>query len=168
MEGMWYPGEPNGGELEECATYLTTDSKYADEDCKDRYWFICVWKDTTLFTLRGLCDRHVKDQQFVLLPKKSYDGNVFFYGTGKYNIIYDKGTNRWLIVKNRAKELLENDLKLPSLKIVGSYLLDNNDKNLMPVGTHAWNWTGSCQEVLHLKLSQVRTLKLSEIKLSYY
>ena len=167
MEGIWYPGEPNGGDLQDCTTYFTLDSKHSDVHCNDMYPYVCAWKGTTLFTLRGLCARSNVVEQFVLLPKETYDGNIFFYGIGNNNIIYNKETNSWLIVENRAKELFENVVEFGSLKIVGSYLLDKDEDNVTPVGTHVWNLTDGCHKDLPLKLTHVRSLIFSKIVHEY-
>ena len=105
MKYLWDHREPNGRDLEECTGFIENTCKYYDATCTSKTCFICSWKDTPLFNLRGLCTNTQVDKQFVLLPEKTFGGNVFFYGMEKSNIIFNQETSSWQMVKNRAKEI---------------------------------------------------------------
>ena len=55
MEKMWRPGQPNGGNLQECALYHGEDGNYYDDQCSYKSCFVCSWDKRPVFTLRGLC-----------------------------------------------------------------------------------------------------------------
>ena len=106
--------------------------------------------------LRGLCSKSQIDTQFVLRPEIEFDKNIFFYGLGKNSIIFDKEKNSWLIVEDNAYDLigLENTSARPK-NILGTLWLDSSDSHHTPVGTHKWNLTDKCNNVLPLKLTSV-------------
>ena len=96
MEHLWAHREPNGGDLQKCSGFYSNDCKYYDDLCKSKTCFICAWKDAPVFTLRGLCTNTQVDEQFVLLPEKSFGGNLFFFGIGYTNILFNQETRSWL------------------------------------------------------------------------
>ena len=157
MEHLWDSRSPNGGGLEKCTGFNGNDCKYFDYHCESKTCFICAWKENPVFNLRGLCTNTQIDEQFVLLPEKTFGGNIFFFGIGKTNIIFNPETGSWLIVMNKAKEIFKpGGLSSDSLDVVGTFKPDRSDANHLPVGTHFWNLTENCNKVLQLKLTQVR------------
>ena len=158
MDHLWDSWSPNGGDLKECTGFRVTkeDCKYFDTTCKSKFCVICAWKDTPVFTLRGLCTNTQVDKQFVLLPEKTYGGNAFFFGIGNNNILFNQETSSWLIVKNRAKEIFKpGGTSTDTLDIVGTFKPDRDNAHFFPVGAHFWNLTENCNKVLQLKLTQV-------------
>ena len=153
---LWSPGQPNGGDIQTCSTYQISSGKYLDSSCLFKSCFVCSWKNQPLFTLRGLCAKSEIDTQFVLRPQLDFDKNVFFYGVGKNSIIFDKEKNSWLIVEDKAHELIgpENTSARPK-NILGTLWLDNSDSHHTPVGTQLWNLTDRCNSLLPLKLTSV-------------
>ena len=157
MDHLWDSRSPNGQDLEKCTGFNGKDSKYFDCSCKSKLCFICSWKDTPVFTLRGLCTNTQVDEQFVLLPEETFGGNVFFFGIRKNNILFNQETSSWQIVTNSAKEIFKpGGISTDSLDVVGTYQHDRSHAIHLPVGTHFWNLTESCNKVLQLKLTQVR------------
>ena len=152
---LWSQGQPNGGDFQKCSTY-TVDGKYYDDSCLYKGCFICSWKYQPLFTLRGLCAKSQIDTQFVLRPQLEFDKNVFFYGVGKNNIIFDEEKQSWLIVDDKDHELIgtENTSARPK-NILGTLWLGNSDRHHTPVGTQLWNLTDRCNSLLPLKLTSV-------------
>ena len=153
---LWHPGQPNGGNVQKCSTYILSSGKYLDVSCMYKSCFVCSWKYQPLFTLRGLCPMSQIDTQFVLRPQLEFDKNVFFYGVGKNNIIFDQEKHSWLIVEDEDHELIgpENTSVRPK-NILGTLWLDSSDSHHTPVGTHKWNLTDQCNDVLPLKLTHV-------------
>ena len=157
MDHMWNSRSPSGGNLFNCTGFHANDCKYYATTCKSKRCFICAWKNTPVFTLRGLCTNTQVDQQFVLLPEKTYGGNVFFFGIEKNNIIYNEETSSWLIVKDTIEEIFKpGGIPTDSLDVVGTFQPDqSNNAHHLPVGTNLWNLTENCNKVLQLKLTQV-------------
>ena len=153
---LWSPGQPNGGELQKCSTYNIISGEYYDTSCLYKSCFVCSWKYQPAFTLRGLCAKSQIDTQFILRPELEFDRNVFFYGVGKNSIIFDQEKHSWLIVEDKAEDLLgpENTSARPK-NILGTLWLDNSDSQQTPVGTQIWNLTDRCNTVLPLKLTHV-------------
>ena len=157
MDHLWDSQSPNGGDLEKCTGFNGIDSKYFDTPCKSKTCFICAWKDNPLFTLRGLCSNTQVDEQFVLLPEKTFGGNVFFFGIIENNIIFNQETSSWLIVTNKIDEIFQpGGISKDSLNVVGTFQPDESNTHHLPVGTRFWNLTEKCNKVLQLKLTQVR------------
>ena len=154
--GLWSPGQPNGGDIQTCTSYKINSGKYLDISCWDKKCFVCSWKNQPLFTLRGVCAKSQIDTHFVLQAEIEFDKNIFFYGLGKNSIIFDKEKNAWLIVEDNYYDLigLENTSARPK-NILGTLLLDSHDSHHTPVGTHKWNLTDKCNNVLPLKLTSV-------------
>ena len=148
MENLWYPNEPNGGNIQECAVFLATHGNYDDDTCSSKSCFICVWKDFPIFTLRGKLN-----QRYVLLPQVSAGGNVFFFGLGETNIVYNKDAKSWLIVKEFMVELIKPGYQ-PS-EIVAKFQPDKSSSHFLPVGTNSWHLTDGSNKVLPLKLTHV-------------
>ena len=46
---MWYPGQPNGKNIEECGKYLSDSRGFADTTCTYTDCFICAWKTAPTF-----------------------------------------------------------------------------------------------------------------------
>ena len=158
-KSVWFPGQPNGGEFQKCSTYGITeryDGKYFDDSCLVKSCFVCSWKYQPSFALRGLCAKTQIDTQFILRPQLDFDKNIFFYGVGKNNIIFDVEKNSWLIVEDKEYQLIgpENTSLRPK-NILGTLWLDNSQSHHTPVGTHKWNLTDKCDNVLPLKLTHV-------------
>ena len=146
MEDLWNNWSPYGGDLFDCTGFHANDCKYYATTCNSKICFICVWKNTPVFTLRGLCTNTQIDEQVVLLPGLTFDRNVFFFGIGKYN----------MIVKNSVKEIFKpGGISTNSLDFVGAFKPDQSNAHHLPVGTHFWNLTENCNQVLQLKLTQV-------------
>ena len=154
---LWLPGQPNGGDIQKCSTYQKSSGKYIDVSCLYKSCFVCSWKYHPLFTLRGLCAKSQIETQFVLRLELEYDKNVFFYGVGKNSIIFDEEKHSWLIVEDKAKDLIgpENTSIRPK-NILGTLWLDKTDNRHTPVGTQLWNLTDKCNNLLPLKLTSVR------------
>ena len=153
---LWEPGQPNGGDVQKCSIYRLSSGKYFDVSCLYKSCFVCSWKYHPLFTLRGLCPMSQIDTQFVLRPQLEFDKNVFFYGVGKNNIIFDQEKHSWLIVEDEDYELIGPDnTSVRPKNILGTLWLDSSDSHLTPVGTHKWNITDKCNSVLPLKLTHV-------------
>ena len=157
MKYLWDSRSPNGGDLEKCTGFWTHDCTYYDVTCKYETCFICSWKNTPLFTLRGLCTNTKIDNQFVLLPEKTFHGNVFFFGIIENNIIFNQETSSWLIVTNKVEEIFKpGGISTDLLDVVGTFQPDESNIHHLPVGTRFWNLTEKCSKVLQLKLTQVR------------
>ena len=157
MDHLWDSRSPNGNDLEKCTGFMANDSKYFDTPCKSKECFICAWKDTPLFNLRGLCTNTQVDEQFVLLPEKNFGGNLFFFGFGNTNILFSQETRSWLIVKNGLEEIFKpGGISTDSLNVVGTFKPDQSNAHHLPVGTHFWNLTENCNKVMQLKLTKVR------------
>ena len=156
MEHLWDSRSPYGGDLKDCTGYNANDFKYFDMPCKSKACFICAYKDNPVFKLRGLCSNTQVDKQFVLLPEKTFGGRVFFFGIEKNSILFNQETSSWLIVKNKAEEIFKpGGISTDALDIVGTFKPDRSNPHLLPVGTHFWNLTENCNQVLQLKLTQV-------------
>ena len=157
MEDLWNSRSPYGGDLFHCTGFHANTCKYYASTCISKTCFICVWKNTPVFTLRGLCTNTKIDKQFVLLPEKTFDGNLFFFGIEKNNMLFNQETSSWLIVKNSVKEIFKSDkISTVSLDVVGAFKPDQSNDHHLPVGAHFWNLTENCNQVLQLKLTQVR------------
>ena len=157
MEHLWNSRSQYGVELFDCTGYHAEDCKYYATTCNSKRCFICAWKNSPLFTLRGLCTKTQVDNQFVLLPEKTYGGHVFFFGIGKSNIIFNQETSSWLIVTNESKEIFKpGGISTNSLDVIGTFQPDLSNPHNLPVGTHFWNLTENCNDVLELKFTQVR------------
>jgi hypothetical protein len=104
-----------------------------------------------------LCTNTQVDNQFVLLPEKTFSGNVFFFGIIKNNIIFNQETSSWMIVTNKIEEIFKpGGISTDSLDVVGAFQPDESNTHHLPVGTRFWNLTEKCNKVLQLKLTQVR------------
>ena len=148
MKNLWYPNEPNGGNIQECAIFLATRGNYDDDTCSAKFCFIRVWKDFPLFTLRGKVN-----QKFVLLPQESAGGNVFFFSLGETNMVFNKDAESWLIVKESMGELTKPGYQ-PS-EIVAKFQPDKSSTRILPVGTNSWHLTDESNKVVPLKLTHV-------------
>ena len=158
MKHLWNSRSPNGGDLEKCTGFVANNCKYFDCPCNYETCFICAWKDTPVFTLRGLCANTDVDRKYVLLPEKTFGGNVYFWGLRSNNILFNQETNSWQIVKNETDDIFKpGGISTNSLDIVGTFHPDRSNTHYLPVGTHFWNLTEkNCNKVLQLKLTQVR------------
>ena len=154
MENFWNSRSPYGEDLNKCTGFKTKHCKYYVTHCKTKACFICAWKDTPAFTLRGLCTDTQVDEQFVLLPEKTFGGNVLFFGIGNNNILFNQETSSWLIVKNSVDEIFSG-ISTDALDVVGSFKPDSSGAHQLPVGTNFWNLTENCNKVLQLKLTKV-------------
>ena len=161
---MWKPGQPNGGDLQECTVYSTEDAKYSDIECSVKTCYVCVWKKEPLFSLRGLCFDTEIDHQYVLIPQHKYDGNMFFFGFGNSNIIFSNEMRSWLIVANTAEDLLNSGVNTKSLHILGIMQLEKHSNNIVPIGTHFWNLTDRCDRIMALKLTHVSNYQMIQNK----
>ena len=148
MENLWYPNEPNGGNIQECAVFLAAHGNYDDDTCSFKSCFICVWKDFPIFTLRGQLN-----QRYVLLPQVSAGGNIFFFGLGETNIVFNKEAKSWLMVKEFMVKLIEPDYQ--PLEIVATFQPEESRSHVLPVGTNSWLLTDGSNKVLPLKLTHV-------------
>ena len=160
MKHLWNSRSPNGGDLEKCTGFVVNDCKYFDCPCNYETCFICAWKDTPVFKLRGLCPNTDIDRKYVLLPEKTFGGNVYFWGLRSNNILFNQETNSWQIVKNLTDDIFKpGGISTSSLDIVGTFHPDRSNTHYLPVGTHLWNMTEkNCNKVLQLKLTQVSTM----------
>ena len=157
QNSLWSPGQPNGGDIQKCSTYNIDSGKYYDDSCFYKACFVCSWKYLPLFTLRGLCAKSQIDTQFVLRPQLEFDKDLYFYGVGENNIIFDKEKHSWLIVEDKTHELIGPDNTSARPKnILGTFWLDNPDSHHTPVGTQMWNLTDRCNTLLALKITSVR------------
>ena len=157
MNGMWQPGQPNGGSIQECTSYGSDDGNFFDVSCSYKSCFVCAWKKEPVFKLRGLCDKTNIEQFYVLLPQYAYgNGNIVLQGFGKNSILFDSKTKSWLITE--GNDHIENLLKgnfTNFKKIVG--ILELGEFNYyLPIGKHFWNITDRCNALMPLKLTSVR------------
>ena len=157
MDHLWNSHSPYGEDLNKCTGFSAKDCKYYVTHCKSKACFICAWKDTPVFTLRGLCANTDVGTKYVLLPEKTFGGNVYFWGLRSNNILFNQETNSWQIVKNLTDEIFKpGGISTNSLDIVGTFHPDRSNTHYLPVGTHLWNMTEkNCNKVLQLKLTQV-------------
>ena len=168
MENLWGSRSPYGEDFNECTGFFAKDSKYFVQTCKSKNCIICAWKDAPVFNLRGLCTDTQVGSQYVLLPEKSFGENVYFFGNGKNNILFNQETSSWLIVKNKTKEIFKpGGILTNSLDVVGTFKLDKSIAHNLPVGTHFWNLTENCNKVMQLKLTQVRTDVISDLNVKH-
>ena len=157
MENLWDSRSPYGRDLNLCTGFKADDCKYYADTCKSEACFICAWANSPIFTLRGHCKNTHIEREFVLLPEKTFGGNVFFFGIRKDNILFNQETSSWLIVKNKTKEIFKpGGILTDSLDVVGTFKADQSNTHHLPIGTHFWNLTDNCNKVLQLKLTQVR------------
>ena len=134
MKHLWNIQSPNGGELEKCAGFFAKDSKYFDIPCNSKACFICAWKDTPLFTLRGLCTNTQVDRQYILHPEKTFGGNVIFWGLRNDNILFNQKTRSWMIVKNSNDEIFKpGGISTDSLDVVGTLKPDWSTLQMFPL-----------------------------------
>ena len=108
---MWYPGQPNGKNIEECGKYLSDTRGYADATCTYTDCFVCSWKTAPSFRLRGLCKEAKVDRNFILAPELSYDESVVFFGHGKDNIVFSQEFKSWLIIEEQLDNILDSKAK---------------------------------------------------------
>ena len=165
MEHLWDSRSPKGGGLEKCTGFNGNNSKYFDVSCNSKACFICAWKDSPVFTLRGLCTNTQVDGQYILRPKKTIGGNLIFFGIKNNNMIFNQETSSWLIVKNGRDEIYKG-ISTDSLDVVGTFKPDQSNAHQLPVGIHFWNLTENCNKVLQLKLTPVRN-EITLIELAY-
>ena len=152
MDDLWRPGQPNGGTFQQCTCYHTEDVNYYDEVCNYKSCFVCSWKNEPTFTLRGLCVDTQIDEQYVLLPELSYDGNVYFFGFRHTNILFNKDLGSWIIVEDLTADLFNGERPK---KIVGIFELDKFEDFQFPIGKNMWNLTDKCSQIMPLKLAPV-------------
>ena len=153
--GMWFKGQPNGQDLQNCTVFHVGEGKFTDTDCFKSSCYICAWKNEPLFQLRGLCSNSYIDTLYALLPTKTYNESLLFFGLLRNNILYSQQINSWLIVEDKLKDLITpTSTKMPS-KVLGVFQPDKYS-NQLPVGTHLWNITDpNCKGRMSLKLSSV-------------
>ena len=155
MDHLWNSHSPYGEDLNKC-TGFEKDSKYYVTHCKSKTCSICAWTDHPVFNLRGLCPNTQVDEQYVLLPEKTFGGNVLFFGFKYNNILFNQETSSWQIVKNGIKEIFKpGGISTDSIDVVGTFKPDESNFHHFPVGTHFWNLTEDCNKVLQLKLTKV-------------
>ena len=152
---LWSPRQPNGGDFQKCSTYKTHSGKYHDVSCLFKSCFVCSWKYQPAFTLRGLCAKSQIDNQYVLRPELDHDKNIFFYGVGRNNIIFDKSKHSWVIVEDNSIIIGPENTSDRPKKILGTLWLDKSDSHHTPVGTQFWNLTDGCNNLLPLTLTSV-------------
>lgn len=99
MDQMWIPGEPNGGDLQDCTTYDVNNGKFYDDTCSYKSCFVCSWKNNPIVTLKGLCQNSDIDQNYIVLPQHIFNGRAYFLGFGRNSIIFDKKSRSWLIIE---------------------------------------------------------------------
>ena len=168
MEHLWAHREPNGGDLQKCSGFYSNDCKYYDDLCKSKTCFICAWKNAPVFNLRGLCIDTQVGSQYVLLPEKTFGGNIFFFGLRHTNILFNQETSSWLIVTDKMKEIFKpGGISTDSLDVVGTFKPDQSKAHHLPVGTHFWNLTDNCNKVLQLKLTHVRNEITSDLNVKH-
>ena len=155
LKYVFSKGQPNGADLLPCAEYNTDGGKYHDSSCQVKSCYVCAWNHMPVFTLRGLCGNTQLDSKYILRPEITYDGNVFFYGIEMNNIIFNKAIRSWLIVEDKMKTLIRPGPVSGPNTIVGTFQLDKFSDHYMPVGTHLWNITDRCNNIIPLKLTQV-------------
>ena len=106
--------------------------------------------------------------QYVLLPEKTFGGNVFFFGLRYTNILFNQETSSWFIVKNKMIEIFKpGGISTDSLDVVGTFNPDQSNAHHLPVGTHFWNLTDNCNKVMQLKLTQVRNEIISDLTVKH-
>ena len=156
MDHLWNSHSPYGEDLNKCTGFFAKDCKYYVTHCKSKTCSICAWTDHPVFNLRGLCPNTQVDEQYVLLPEKTFGGNVLFFGIKNNNILFNQETSSWQIVKNGIKEIFKpGGISTDSLDVVGIFEPDWDNDHYLPVGTHFWNLTENCNKVLQLKLTRV-------------
>ena len=159
MDNIWNKGQPDGGDLQQCATFLETSGKFDDSSCSYKSCFICGWNREPLFTLRGLCSNSNLDNQYILRTDITYNENLFFYGMSNNNIVYSNSMKSWLIVEDKIEDLLKTGTFSVPSRIIGIFKLNKLGKHYLPVGTNFWNVTepGCSNNMMPLKLTKVST-----------
>ena len=158
MDHMWSSGQPNGKDLQECAVYSAKTGKFHDWPCSNQACLICSWKNEPEFKLRGLCPNSIIDQEYVLLPKLTYQNNLFFYGYENTNIVFSQRANQWLIIEDKISDLFKTQNETIPKIILGTFQ-PNKFNNHLPIGTNFWTLTDiGCQRNLTLKLTYVSKL----------
>ena len=153
LDGMWHKGQPNGQPIEECLSYSKT-GQFHDTRCETSDGcFVCVWRNEPTFTLRGLCSETTIDRDYVLLPNRTYDQNVLFWGFYKNIILFNRELDARLIVENAMEDLFDSSQIIKPTSIMGT-LLYGQDENQMPIGLHVWNIT-DCKGKTFGKLTSV-------------
>ena len=103
---VWEKGQPNGGDLEKCASVFLNDksSPFAyDSDCVESdYCYICDFEDITFFNFRGLCRNlhSVLDLEYLVNMEEVEDNlqqGVVWTGYRKSRIMFDRNLTRWKI-----------------------------------------------------------------------
>ena len=153
--GMWLKGQPNGQDQENCTAFHVEEGKILDLDCLKHSCYICAWTNEPLFQLRGLCSNSYIDTLYALLPTKTYNESLLFFGLLRNNILYSQQINSWLIVEDKLKDLITPKSTMMPSKVLGVFQPDKYS-NQLPVGTHLWNITDpNCKGRMSLKLSSV-------------
>lgn len=148
----WAPDQPNGGELQRCATQ--SNGLYSDDFCHGSNCFACSWTKTPRFYLRGfdICkDGHSIDHQFILLTSESYNGFFIFKGFKNHFIIYQSLIESWVLAESEM--LPKKGQALSNIKAV----YKPGDDNPFPTGSKWWSVkTSDCPEgEILLKLTHV-------------
>ena len=97
-DGNWQPGQPNGGDLSNCArAYL--DRQWADEPCESKYCNACSFSKRLNLTIRGLCPSDTKLMEGFFDMEYFISGFVqnkaHWRGLGKSHIYYVKDLKSW-------------------------------------------------------------------------
>ena len=152
---LWYSGQPDGQDYQNCSTYHAETGELADDGCSVEACFACSWINEPLFHLRGLCKNSGIAIQYVLLPDRTFDGMFFFLGLGPTNILFKKETESWLIVADKLVDLITPNGTANPEEVLGKFKPDNIS-NKMPIGKKTWNLTnGECEGQRDLKLTGV-------------
>ena len=159
MDSLWFPGQPNGEDLENCLQFKVKSGQFIDSVCSGKEeCFVCSWKTEPTFFLRGLCSNAKVDREYVLLPNLSYDSQVVFMGFGNSNVVFSQKMKSWLIVQDKLEDLFSAKEKSNSMINVMGMLTPDPLINQLPTGLQLWNITG-CKGHQWLKLTSVILFK---------
>ena len=130
----WYPGEPNGGSLENCVVVKTTTGRMHDFPCDVKYHGFCLMDRRPRVKVRGEIPSHF-DTKFTLATDEIADYNTF-YGYTNAKIYHDSDINMWKL------ESLYNKSEFATC-----------DFKDYPIGVKTWKPYGSSRENITLNLN---------------
>ena len=113
----WGPNQPNGGDLQQCLTFMAQYSAYNDVDCDSEACFACLMPSKFMYHFRGILPFHTERNYFVSMTGKKTEIRGFSESICSWNQTWQFGSN-----------LKEDD--------------DSNEvkSNLLPpVGLNGWN-----------------------------
>ena len=89
FDKFWYPGEPNGGEFENCGIIWPHLNSWNDESCSAQASFFCTLSSGPVLWMRGLPEDTRMDSKF------SWTGELL-NNTRKYTFQVTLTLNGWV------------------------------------------------------------------------